>query len=72
MTDPAYLVADTVDVPVQVNGKVRSVLTVATGTDGPSLEALALADEKVAAYLDGKTVRKAVVIPGRLVNFVVS
>ena len=72
VTDPAYLVADTVDVPVQVNGKVRSVLTVATGTDGPSLEALALADEKVAAYLDGKTVRKAVVIPGRLVNFVVS
>ncbi len=69
--DPALLVADTVEVPVQVNGKVRSRITVAADADGPACEAAARADERVAALLDGATVRKVIVVPGRLVNFVI-
>jgi leucyl-tRNA synthetase len=72
VADPAYLVSDTVEVPVQVNGKVRSVVTVAADADQATLEAAARADDKIAAQLDGKTVRKVVVVPGRLVNFVIS
>jgi leucyl-tRNA synthetase len=69
--DPAMLVEDTVDIPVQVGGKVRVVLTVAAGLAPSDLEALALADPKVVAALDGKAVKRAVIVPGRLVNFVV-
>jgi leucyl-tRNA synthetase len=70
--DPAYLVADSVEIPVQVNGKVRALLTVATDTDAAALEAAARADSKVAAQLDGKTIRKVIAVPGKMVNFVVS
>ncbi len=71
VADQQYLVSDTVEVPVQVNGKVRTVITVPTGADGPALEAAARADAKVVAQLDGKAIRKVIVVPGRLVNFVV-
>jgi leucyl-tRNA synthetase len=70
VADPAWLVDDTVEVPVQVNGKVRGRITVAAGADAASHEAAARADEKVAAQLDGKEIRKVVVVPGRTVNFV--
>jgi leucyl-tRNA synthetase len=69
--DPAYLVDETVEVPVQVNGKVRARVTVPTGADREALEAAARADAKVAELLAGATVRKVVAVPGRLVNFVV-
>jgi leucyl-tRNA synthetase len=69
--DPQYLVADTVQYPVQVNGKVRGHITVATDADNDALEAAALADEKVAAFLNGATPKKVIVVPGRLVNLVV-
>ncbi len=69
--DPGYLLSETVEVPVQVNGKVRSRIVVPTDTDAAGLEAAARADEKVAAMLSGLTVRKVVAVPGRLVNFVV-
>ena len=68
--DAAYLVSDTVEVPVQVNGKLRSRIVVATDTDTIALEAAARADDKVAALLVGATVRKVVAVPGRLINFV--
>jgi leucyl-tRNA synthetase len=71
IADPQYLVSDTVEVPVQVNGKVRAVVSVPTGADEALLEAAARADAKVAAQLEGRTVRKVVVVRGRLVNFVV-
>jgi leucyl-tRNA synthetase len=58
-------------VPVQVNGKLRGKITVSTGSDQAALEAAAKADEKVAEFLVGKTIVKTVVVPGRLVNFVV-
>jgi leucyl-tRNA synthetase len=69
--DERWLVEDTVTVAVQVNGKVRAQVTVPADADAAALEAAARADEKVAAHLDGKTVRRVVAVPGRLVNFVV-
>jgi leucyl-tRNA synthetase len=65
-----WLVDDTVEVAVQVNGKVRSQVTVPAGADAAVLEAAARADEKIAAHLEGATVRRVVAVPGRLVNFV--
>ena len=67
--DPAQLVADTVEIPVQVNGKLRARILVPADADQATTEAAAR--EQAAAYLAG-TVRKVVVVPGRLVNFVVS
>jgi leucyl-tRNA synthetase len=72
VADPAYLVAETIELPVQVNGKLRSRITVPAGADQTAVEAAARADEKVAAHLVGRSVRKVVLVPGRLVNFVVS
>jgi len=69
--DPALLVDAEVEIAVQVNTKVRARIVVPTGADEAVLEAAARADAKVAAELAGKTVRKVVVVPGRLVNFVV-
>ncbi|MBM3660972.1 MAG: leucine--tRNA ligase, partial [Actinobacteria bacterium] len=69
--DPAYLTVDTVEVAVQVNGKVRAQVRVPAAADDAAHEAEARADEKVVAALEGKTVRKVVVVPGRIVNFVV-
>ena len=69
--DPAYLVDDTVEYPVQVNGKVRGRVVVAADADQDTLKAAALADEKVQAFLAGATPRKVIVVAGRLVNLVV-
>lgn len=71
VADPALLVDHTVEIPIQINGKVRARITVATGTDQVTLETVARAEPQIAALLDGKMVRKSVVVPGRLVNFVV-
>ncbi|MCG7594235.1 leucine--tRNA ligase [Mycobacterium sp. PSTR-4-N] len=71
VADPAYLVEDTVEYPVQVNGKVRSRVTVAADAAPAVVEAAALADEKVAGFLEGRTPKKLIVVPGRLVNVVV-
>ncbi|RBY85493.1 leucine--tRNA ligase [Blastococcus sp. TF02A-30] len=65
-----WLVEDTVQVAVQVNGKVRSQVSVPADADAAALEAAARADEKIAGYLAGATVRRVVAVPGRLVNFV--
>ena len=69
--DSQYLVDDTVEYPVQVNGKVRSRISVSADASAEALEAAALADEKVSAFLAGATPRKVIVVPGRLVNLVV-
>ncbi|QVI28468.1 leucine--tRNA ligase [Mycolicibacterium neoaurum] len=69
--DERYLVDDTIELPVQVNGKVRGKITVAADADRAALEAAARADEKVLAFLDGATPKKVVVVPGKLVNLVV-
>jgi leucyl-tRNA synthetase len=71
VADPQYLVEDTVEYPVQVNGKVRGHITVPADADADTLEAAALADEKVTAFLNGATPKKVIVVAGRLVNIVV-
>jgi leucyl-tRNA synthetase len=68
--DPAMLVADHVEIPVQVNGKVKARLTFPADADGATIEAAALADERIVALLEGAAPRKVVVVPGRLVNIV--
>ena len=69
--DPSYLLTDTVEYPVQVNGKVRGHVTVSADADQSAVQAAALGDEKVAAFLAGATPKKIIVVPGRLVNLVV-
>jgi len=69
--DPALLVDDSVEYPVQVNGKVRGHITVPADADAATVEATALADPKVAAALDGAVPKKVIVVPGRMVNVVV-
>ena len=69
--DEKWLVDDTVELPVQVNGKVRSRVSVAADASREDIEAVALADEKVAAYTAEGTVAKVIVVPGKMVNVVV-
>ena len=71
VADERYLVTDTVEYPVQVNGKVRGHVTVAADAGQDVVQAAALADEKVQAFLAGANPRKVIVVPGRLVNLVV-
>ncbi len=71
IADPAFLVDDTVEYPVQVNGKVRGRITVAADADPATVEAAALADDKVAAATGGAPPKKVIVVPGRMVNVVV-
>jgi leucyl-tRNA synthetase len=71
VADPALLIDDTIEVPVQVNGKLRSLITVPTGSSAEVLETTARADEKVVAALDGREIRRVIAVPGKLVNFVV-
>ena len=68
--DPALLESETIEIPVQVNGKVRTKLVVAKDTDETTLRSLALADPKVAEILGGNEPKKLIVVPGRLVNIV--
>jgi leucyl-tRNA synthetase len=68
--DRSAVVDEELLVVVQVNGKLRSKITVAAGTGEDELKTRALADEKVAPFLDGVTVRKVIYVPGKLVNIV--
>ena len=70
VADERYLVADTVEYPIQVNGKVRSRVTVAADANADAVQAAALADEKIVALVGDKTPRKVIVVPGKLVNLV--
>jgi leucyl-tRNA synthetase len=64
------LVEDTVTLPVQVNGKRRSEIEVPKGADRATVEAAALADPAVRRALDGKSPRRVVVVPDKIVNVV--
>jgi leucyl-tRNA synthetase len=70
--DPALTKADEIEVPVQVNGKLRCRLTVPADIDNAALQAAALADEQVKKHIAGKQVKKVIVVPKKLVNIVVS
>ncbi len=69
--DEAALQEDVVEMPVQVNGKVKTVIAVPKGSDNAAVEALAMADEKLQRALDGLTVVKFIVVPDKIVNIVV-
>ena len=69
--DEGALESDQVEIVVQVNGKLRARLAVAADASKNDVEAAALADENVQRYIEGKDIRKLIVVPGRLVNIVV-
>jgi leucyl-tRNA synthetase len=69
--DPALLVEQTIEIPVQVNGKLRDKIVVAAGATNAEIETAALAAEKVRPLIAGKSIKKVIVVPGRLVNMVV-
>ena len=71
VADPAWLTADRVVVPVQVNGKRRAELDLPRGSPAAEVEALALADAAVRRAMDGKPPRRVVVVPDKIVNVVV-
>ena len=68
--DPALLIDDTVTVAVQVNGKLRATISVPRDADRAAAEKVALEQEGVQRALDGKPVRKVIVVPNRIVNVV--
>ena len=70
--DTDMLVEDTVTLPIQINGKRRSEISVAADISKEDAESLALADPAVQRSLDGQTVRKVIVVPGRIINIVAS
>lgn len=71
ISDENLAKADEIEIPIQVNGKLRSRLLVAPETPKEDLESAALADAKIKEYTDGKEIVKVVVVPNRLVNVVV-
>ena len=71
VVDESALELDLVEMVVQVNGKLRARLSVAVDASNEAIEAEALADENVQRFIDGKEVRKVIVVPGRLVSIVV-
>ena len=69
--DEAMLVEDALEVPVQVNGKVRAVITVAVDADKDTILAAAKAEGRLAQHLEGKSIVKEIYVPGKMVNLVV-
>jgi leucyl-tRNA synthetase len=69
--DPALAAEDEIEIPVQVNGKLRGLVVVAAGATNDQVEQTALADEKVKAALAGRQVVKVIVVANKLVNVVV-
>jgi len=70
-SDPGLAKEDEIEIPVQINGKLVAVVRVAAGADPKTIEAAALANEKVRERIAGKTLVKVIVVPGRAVNLVV-
>jgi leucyl-tRNA synthetase len=69
--DPALLERDEVEIALQINGKLRDRMAAPSGADREQLESLARARPRVQAHIDGKDVVKVIVVPAKLVNFVV-
>jgi leucyl-tRNA synthetase len=66
------LAEDTVELPVQVNGKLRDKIIVPTDAPSAEIEKMALASERLKPFLEGKTIKKIIVVPKRVVNIAVS
>jgi leucyl-tRNA synthetase len=69
--DATALEQDTLELVLQVNGKLRSKILVSVTASKDEIEAMALSDESVIRFIDGKPVRKIIVVPNKLVNVVV-
>jgi leucyl-tRNA synthetase len=69
--DPVLLVEDTLEIPVQVNGKLRDVIKLPANASAAEMEDAAKRSEKVKPFIEGKTIRKVIVVPKKLVNIVV-
>ena len=69
--DEAALTRDNIELVVQVNGKLRAKIEVSADADKASVEAAALANEQAQRFISDSTVRKVIVVPGKLVNIVV-
>jgi leucyl-tRNA synthetase len=69
--DPDALTRETVDIVVQVNGKLRGRVSVAADASRDAIERAALADANVQKYVENQPVKKVVIVPGKLVNVVV-
>jgi len=69
--DPALLVETEMELPVQVNGKFRDVIKVPADADNAAIEAAAKASEKVQQFIGGKTIKKVIIVPKRMVNIAV-
>jgi leucyl-tRNA synthetase len=70
--DPTLLLESTVEIPVQVNGKLRDRVVMPANATPAEMEAAALACEKIKPFLEGKQIKKVIVVPGKLVNLVAS
>ena len=70
-SDPGLAKEDEIEIPIQINGKLVNLVRVPAGSDAKTIEAAAMADEKVKTRIAGKTVAKVIVVPGRAVNLVV-
>lgn len=68
--DDAMLVDDSIELPVQIKGKVRGRVLVPADADAGAVEAIALADEHIASLLDGAAPRKVIVVPGKIINII--
>ena len=71
VSNPELAREDELEIPVQINGKLVTVVRVSADADPKAIEVAALADEKVQSRAAGKTVVKVIVVPGKLVNLVV-
>ena len=69
--DEEVLVESTVEIPVQINGKLRGKITVPSDADAATMEEMAAQDAHIAELLAGKQVSKVIAVPGRMVSFVV-
>ena len=69
--DPALLIEDEIEMPVQVNGKLRDKIVVGKDATREEIEAIARVSSKVAEWTSGKEIKKVVVVPGKLVNVVI-
>jgi leucyl-tRNA synthetase len=72
IADPQWLTTDEVEIPVQVNGKVRARIVVPVDADEKLIEKVAREESRIAEALHGATVRKVVVVAGRMINFVIA
>jgi leucyl-tRNA synthetase len=70
-SDPGLAKEDEIEIPIQINGKLVNLVRAPAGSDAKTIEAAAMADEKVKSRIAGKTVVKVIVVPGRAVNLVI-